>query len=209
VVKKLLVGALFVMAALGAYLVTRPGAYKVERSTTVNALVTIVFSEVEDFKAWSDWAAWQRRDPRMRKSYGGPAVGIGSTFAWQGGDGIGEGRLAIIENEAPIHIKYQLELTQPLSVIGTLTVDLAPQGPEATVVTWTMEGIRDLKGKLSAPFVNSPEKLGEDLAASLASLKQVSESKARLQAETEAAEERARLGAGTAARAAEAPSPRP
>jgi hypothetical protein len=209
VIKKALFGAVLVVVALGAYVVTRPGVYKVERSTTVNALVTTVFSEVEDFKRWSDWSGWDRRDPRMKKTYAGPPVGIGSTFAWQGDGEVGEGRMVVIENEAPIHIKYRLEITRPLSVLGTMTLDLAPQGPDVTIVTWTMEGTRDLRGKLSVPFVKSPEKMAEDFAASLASLKQVSESKARLQAETEAAQEGARPGAGTAARAAEAPSPRP
>lgn len=207
-IKKFLVGAVVVIVALVSYLVARPGAYKVERSTTVNALVTIVFSEVEDFKAWSDWSAWERRDARMKKTYGGPPVGIGSTFAWQGDDKVGEGRMVIIENEAPVHIKYRLEITRPLGVVGTMTLDLAPQGPEATVVTWTMEGTRDLKGKLSVPFVSSPEKMGEDFAASLASLKQVSEAKARLQAQTEADKDKARTKPEAGA-PAEAASPRP
>jgi Polyketide cyclase / dehydrase and lipid transport len=194
VTKKPLLGAIVAIAAVGTYLVTRPGAYKVERSAKVNALVTIVFGEVEDFKKWSSWSAWDRRDPQMKKVYGGPPIGIGSTFAWQGDETVGAGRMTIIENEAPIHIKYRLEMTSPVRATGTMTFDLAPQGPDATVVTWAMEGTRDLKRKLSFPFVRSPQKLGEDFAASLASLKQLSEAKARAEAEaqaTTAAKERA------------------
>lgn len=185
-IKKFLVAAVVVLTALMTYLVTRPGAYKVERSTTMSALVTIVFSEVEDFKRWPAWSAWDRRDPRMKKTYGGPPLGIGSTLAWQGDDQVGEGKMTIIENEAPIHIKYSLQVTRPVPAAGTMTLDLSPQGPETTVVTWTLEGTRDLKGKLTLPFGSLPDKLGEDFAASLASLKQVSEAKARREAETTA-----------------------
>jgi hypothetical protein len=210
VIKKSLVAVVVVITALVSYLVTRPGAYKVERSTTVSAVVTIVFGQLEDFKAWPAWSAWDRRDPRMKKTFGGPTLGIGSTLAWQGDDQVGEGKLTIIENEAPIHIKYRVELTRPVAAVGTMTLDLAPQGPEATVVTWTMEGTRDLKGKLTLPFSSWPEKLGQDFAASLASLKQVSEARARLEAKTAAREAaRAQAEAKLGVKAAEAARPGP
>ena len=56
--------------------------YTVQRSTTVQAPPGRLFEQVEDFHRGPAWSPWEDLDPAMQRTYGGPAKGVGSTYAW-------------------------------------------------------------------------------------------------------------------------------
>src|SRR4051812_7766641 len=103
-IKKILIGAFVVIGGLTVYVVTRPDRPEIQRAARVDALVAIVFGELEDFRAWSSWSPWPRRDPGTTMTYAGPPTGMGSSCAWRGNSEVGEGKMTVIESEAPIHI---------------------------------------------------------------------------------------------------------
>lgn len=38
---------------------------------------------------------WEKKDPNLRRSYGGAAEGKGATYAWEGDRNVGQGRMEI------------------------------------------------------------------------------------------------------------------
>src|SRR5687768_17344092 len=63
--KKLLIGVAVVLAVFAGYVMTRPDTYHVERSTQVAAPAEAVFATLADFKSFTQWSPWQKRDPAM------------------------------------------------------------------------------------------------------------------------------------------------
>ena len=56
-----------VAAALIAYAATRPDSLHIERSAIVAARPDRVFPLINDFRNWSVWSPYEKRDPAMRK----------------------------------------------------------------------------------------------------------------------------------------------
>lgn len=43
-----------------------------------------VFALIEDLRAWNAWSPWEKLDPTMKKTYGGPTSGRGpAQFFWK------------------------------------------------------------------------------------------------------------------------------
>src|SRR2546430_132613 len=146
--KKLLIGILVVVGGFMVYAATRPDGYHVERSAKIAAPAAVVFSQIDDFKAWSAWSPWEKIDPNMKRSYEGPARGVGAKYSWQGNKKVGSGKMEIVESQPPTLIRDRLELIEPLAFVAEARFKLVPQGGKATTVTWSMDGKNNLVAKL-------------------------------------------------------------
>ncbi|WP_437758920.1 SRPBCC family protein [Sorangium sp. So ce1389] len=163
---------LFVIAVM-----TRPPTFRVERSATVAAPAEVVYAHVVDFHAWQGWSPWERLDPSMQKTYGGPASGTGASYAWSGNDDVGEGKMTITDAKQPSNVTIRLEFIKPIEATNTTTFAFAP-APGGTKVTWAMEGENSFIGKAFGMFMDMDKMIGADFERGLGAMKQIVESKA-------------------------------
>jgi uncharacterized protein YndB with AHSA1/START domain len=201
--KKLLLGLVLVIGAFLLYAATRPDTYRVERAAKIDAPIAVVYSQLEDFKAWGNWSPWEKLDPAMKKSYQGPPKGPGAMYSWEGNKKVGKGKMTIKDARPPTFIEYELAFVEPFAAVSTTTFNLTPDGDKATNVTWAMEGKNNLIGKAWGVFMNMDQAIGGDFEKGLAGLETVSESEAKKQAEVAvlAAKAEAEAAAAAAAKA--------
>jgi hypothetical protein len=198
--KRILIGLVLIVGGLLIYASTKPNTYHVERSTRIDAPATVVFSQMEDFKAWGAWSPWDKLDPNMKKSYDGPPKGVGASYAWEGNNKVGQGKMTIKDAKPPTSITYELQFIKPFAAVATTSFNLAPEGDKASKVTWAMDGNNNLIGKVFSIFMNMDKTIGADFERGLAGLKTVSEAEAKKQ--SEAAAQAAKVEAEAAAVAA-------
>jgi uncharacterized protein YndB with AHSA1/START domain len=157
-----------VVGVAGAAL-TRPDAFKVERSVTMAVPPEAVYQQVADFKAWERWSPWAKLDPAMKTEYAGTAGSPGATYHWAGNDQVGEGRMTITEVVPPARVAIKLEFIKPWTATNDTTFVLAPEG-SGTRVTWSMTGKNDFMGKVFSVFMDVDAMVGKDFEKGLAQL---------------------------------------
>ena len=69
---KVLLVLVLLVGGAAAYVATRPDAYHVERSATVDAPAATVFSQIDDFSVWKEWSPWEKKDPAMKRTVSTP-----------------------------------------------------------------------------------------------------------------------------------------
>src|SRR4051794_22809904 len=122
--KKILVVLGLGIAGFVAFVATRPDTYRVERSQKIAAPADVVFAQLDNFKSWGAWSPWDKRDPNMKKTFDGPARGVGASYSWQGNDKVGQGKMTIADMTPPkpgqadaAGISYRLEFIKPFPSI--------------------------------------------------------------------------------------------
>lgn len=144
--KKILAGAAGVTVLLIAVLLIaaamQPTDYTITRSAKMKAPPATVFAQVNNFHKWKAWSPWEKLDPAMKRTIEGPEEGVGATYAWDGNDKAGAGRMEITESQPPEKVVYRLEFTRPMEDVCSTEITCKPEGNE-TLVTWTMSGKND------------------------------------------------------------------
>ena len=174
----MLMTILLVIVAIIAIIVLlasrQPDSFRVQRAATVQAPPDRVFALINDFQNWLKWSPWEKLDPAMKKDFGGPPSGAGSTYGWSGNSKAGEGRMEIVESVPPSRVKLDLNFIRPFKSNNSTQFDLAPSGT-GTSVTWTMNGSANLMTKVWMLFVNMDKMVGKDFEEGLMNLKRVAE----------------------------------
>ena len=171
------IAALIVLLAVVGVLVfaaTRPDTFRVTRSATIKAPPEKIFPLVADFRRWTAWSPWEKKDPNLKRSYGGAAEGKGATYAWEGDRNVGEGRMEITDAAVPGRVAIKLDFLKPFEAHNTVLFTLTGRG-ESTEVTWDMQGPANYLSKLIGVFVSMDRMVGGDFEAGLANLKAVAE----------------------------------
>ena len=161
------------LAALVGYAATRPSTFRVQRTTRIAAPPRQILPHLDDFRAWAGWSPWEKLDPDMKRTFGGPARGVGATYAWDGNRKAGAGRMEITRADEQA-VRLTLDFTRPMKASNVTEFALTPD-EGGTVVNWTMDGNNDLMGKLFCVFVDMDKLVGRDFEKGLASLRAVSE----------------------------------
>ncbi|CAN5562229.1 K(+)-transporting ATPase subunit F [soil metagenome] len=162
-----------IIALLG-YAATRPDSFRIARSTVIAAPPETIFALIADFHRWTAWSPWEKLDPAMSRAYGGPASGLGATYAWEGSGKAGAGRMEIIEATPPSKVTIDLAFLKPFKARNTASFTLEPQG-DATCVTWVMAGPSPFISKLMGVVFNMDKLVGGDFETGLANLKALAE----------------------------------
>jgi uncharacterized protein YndB with AHSA1/START domain len=157
------------VVGVGAAALTRPDAFKVERSVTMSVPPEAIYQQVADFKAWDRWSPWAKLDPAMKTEFGGAPGAPGATYHWAGNDQVGEGRMTITEVVPPSRVAIKLEFIKPWTATNDTTFVLAPEG-NGTRVTWSMTGKNDFMGKVFSVFMDVDAMVGKDFEKGLAQL---------------------------------------
>ena len=167
---KILIGVAILVVLLAVIIATRPSAFRIARSITIAAPAERVFEQVNDFHAWAGWSPWEKMDPAMNRTYGGPGSGVGSTYAWQGNKKVGEGRMTIERSERPRVIGIKLEFLKPWTATNVATFTFEPVAG-GTKVTWAMDGCNGFAGKAFGMVMNFDKMVGADFERGLAAMK--------------------------------------
>jgi hypothetical protein len=175
--KRVSMVAVVVIAALAAFVATRPGAYGIERSIATAAPPEVAYAQVADLHRWEAWSPWAKLDPAMRSEYGGTAAGEGATYHWAGNSKAGEGRMTVTRAQPASEVVIRLEFLEPMEDTAVTTFRFTPQAG-GTQVTWRMEGKLGFVGKAMCLVKSMDRMIGPDFERGLAALKAVAESEA-------------------------------
>jgi hypothetical protein len=174
---KIGIGLAIVAVILAIAIATRPNTFAVRRSATINAPAEVVYAQIHDLRRWPLWMSYDRMDPAIRRSYEGPATGVGAVYHYVS-DKVGEGRMTIAALTPNERVGIQAQFIKPFAATNDLEFTLQP-APGGVRVTWAMNGRNTLMGKAMSLFVNMDRMIGGDFEKGLADLKTLSEQEAR------------------------------
>jgi Polyketide cyclase / dehydrase and lipid transport len=175
---KIVIVLAVIVVGLATVIALQPARYRVSRSITIAAPAPVVFAQVNDFHNWSAWSPWEKVDPAMKRTYGGPPAGAGATYAWVGNREVGEGRMAIAESHPSDRIRVDLEFVKPFAGTSVAEFTFRPEG-DRTVVTWSMTGDKNFIAKAIHLVMNMDRMIGDQFDKGLAAMKTVAEAAPR------------------------------
>lgn len=153
--------------------------FEVVRTVRVEAEPARVRALVEDLAAWQRWSPWEGLDPALRRTYGGPASGVGATYAWAGNRKAGEGSIEVI-GSTPEEVTMTLTFLKPFKAENEVVFELRPDvdattGTPVTDVAWRMSGRSTGLAGLVGRLIPMDRLVGGDFERGLAQLKAAAE----------------------------------
>jgi uncharacterized protein YndB with AHSA1/START domain len=170
IIVKVLIGIAVLIILLAIFVATRPAEFHIERSATIAAPPEKVFAQINDFHSWGAWSPWEKLDPEMKREFGGPTSGAGSTYAWVGNDKVGEGKMTIEKSEPASLVQIKLQFIKPWEDTSTATFKLSPDAG-GTKVTWSMDGRKNFMAKAVCLFMDMDKMVGGDFERGLTAIK--------------------------------------
>lgn len=198
-IKKLGLALVGLVVVLLGVIASRPSAFTISRQLQMNAPPEVVFAHVNDFRQWADWSPWEKMDPSMKKTYSGPASGVGAKYEWAGNDQVGTGSMTIADAKPNEQLGITLEFITPFKATNRTEISFAPAAG-GTNVTWLMKGENGFMAKAFSLVMDMDKMVGADFEKGLGSLKSIAEADAQKAAAARAEAEKA----AEAAKAAEA-----
>jgi uncharacterized protein YndB with AHSA1/START domain len=168
--RMILLGVLAVLLLAVAFIASRPSSFAIERSAIIAARPEAVFPLLNDFHQWGRWSPYEKRDPNMKRSFDGPASGVGSSYAWSGNADAGEGRMEIVEATPGKSVTIDLEFTKPFRAKNQSSFTLFPLEGGGTRVKWSMKGENGFLGKAMSLALDMDALVGKDFEQGLANL---------------------------------------
>jgi hypothetical protein len=174
---KVLLVLVVLVGAAAAYVATRPDAYHVERSASIEAPAATVFAQIDDLSVWKEWSPWEKKDPAMKRTLSATPSGVGATYAWEGNKEVGKGKMTITDSRPGEKVGEKLEFIEPFQSQADITFTLAPENATTTKVTWAMDGKHNFISKAFSVVKPMDGMIGKDFEEGLANLKKVAEAK--------------------------------
>jgi hypothetical protein len=170
---KIGIGLLALVAGLLLFATTRPDTFSVERRIVIQAPPEKIQPLLADFHRWAEWSPWEKLDPAMNRTFGGPAAGVGASYSWKGNKDVGSGAMEV-KAVAPDKVTIKLDFIEPFEGHNTTDFLLAPRGA-GTEVRWVMFGPSPFISKLMGVFVSMDTMIGKDFEKGLTQLKAAAE----------------------------------
>ena len=168
---------LVILAAIVAFIASRPSEFRLERAITIAAPPARVFPVINDFHNWNTWSPWEALDPSLQRTFTGASAGAGSVYDWTGNKKVGAGRMTIQKSEPNAVVQILLEFIRPFKATNVTTFTLGSEGANATRVTWAMTGTNNFMMKAMHLVMNMEKLVGGDFEKGLAAMKQQVESR--------------------------------
>jgi len=172
--KKIAIALLVVIAVFMLVVAMQPNEFKIQRSTLVSAPASRIYPIISDLHRWDDWSPWSKMDPAMKKSFEGPAKGLGAIYSWEGNDKVGTGRQTITAVTPNERVEIKLEFMKPWQATNTVEF-LLREAQDGVQVVWSMSGKNNFMGKAFGLLMNMDKMVGGDFEKGLASLKELAE----------------------------------
>jgi K+-transporting ATPase KdpF subunit len=162
------------LAAVLVYAATRPDTFRVQRTTAVKAPPAKIYALINDLRGWGAWSPYEKKDPAMKRTYGGTPSGKGAVYEWEGDHNVGKGRMEITDTSPPSRVTINLDFVKPFETRNIVEFTLEPQG-DSTNVTWAMHGPSPYIAKVMHVFFDMDSMVGNDFETGLANLKAIAE----------------------------------
>lgn len=162
------------IAVILTYAATRPDTFRIQRSISMNAPPERIFAILSDFRQSEKWSPYERKDPTMKRTFGGAASGKGAVYEFDGNKEVGKGRLTITDTVPHSKVTIALDMVEPFKAHNTVEYTLERRGG-LTDVTWGMTGQSPYLAKVICIFMNMDRMVGKDFEAGLTNLKAVVE----------------------------------
>ena len=162
------------IAGVLIYASTKPSIMHYSRWAHVKAPPEKIFPLINDYKNWSAWSPYEKKDPGMKRTYSGAPAGKGAVYTWEGNKNVGTGRMEITDTAPPGRVTIKLDFVKPFEAHNIVDFTMESKG-DATLVTWAMRGPCPFMGKVMSVFINMDRMVGKDFEAGLANLKAVAE----------------------------------
>ena len=152
----------------------KPKTFRVERSTVINAPAEKVYKHLADFHNWQAWSPWEGLDPDLKRTFAGPAEGVGAVYSWEGNNKVGAGRMELTKADPKTGISLNLDFLRPFKASNITDIAFTPEG-NGTRVNWAMHGPHPFMMRLMSTVFSMDKMVGKDFEKGLAQLKSVSE----------------------------------
>jgi len=172
--KVILLVVIAVIAAVLIYAAAQPDTFQVQRSAVIQATPEKIFPFLNDFNKWQSWSPWEKKDPTMKRSFSGPASGVGAVYGWDGNSEVGQGRMTITTSTPSSKVALDLEFLKPFQITNQVEFTLQPEG-NGTKVIWVMKGSSPFVAKVMRVFMDMDGMVGKDFETGLINLKAQSE----------------------------------
>jgi uncharacterized protein YndB with AHSA1/START domain len=168
-IETILVIVVVAIAGMLGLAAMQPSAFRVERSTVVQAAPEKVFPLINDLHAFNSWNPYLKMDPETKGTYSGAPQGKGAAYAWESKK-VGVGRMEITDTATPSKVMMRLDFFKPFA--GTNVAEFTVDGRGgATNVTWAMSGQKSFVPKLMGLFFSMDNMIGKSFEDGLAELK--------------------------------------
>ncbi len=117
-----------------------PKSLNVEKEIMINRATDEVYTEVIDFKNWTEWSYWFQMDPAMTNTYSEEMGQVGSFNEWKSEHKyVGDGKQTIVEVTPQEFIKMKMEFGNMEGNDFALW-KFETNADGSTQVTWSFEG---------------------------------------------------------------------
>lgn len=146
--------------------------FNVQRSIVINAPVSVVFEQINDFNKWNAWSPWMEKDPNAKVTISGTIDQPGYMFQWSSENKeVGHGSLTrtqIIPNKL---LESDLKF-EDMNMTSKAYFQFE-EVPEGTKVIWGDKGDLPFFMRIMSPMMDGM--MGKDFEKGLAKIKAVSE----------------------------------
>ncbi len=147
----------------------QPDVATYRRHRVVGATPDRVFPLINHLPSWQAWSPWEGLDPKLERTYTGPAAGVGATYAWRGNAKVGEGRMTITQSVPHEQVTLDLVFIKPFAGTMESTFLLMP-ADAGTRVEWVAVSPMTKLSKVMAVFINMDRMLGAQFEKGLVQL---------------------------------------
>ena len=95
---KITITIVILIALVLLFAATKPKAFRIQRSISIDAPAEKIFSLIDDLHNWDQWAPQDKEYSSVKKTYSGPVHGAGAVSEWTGSGKAGRGRMLITES---------------------------------------------------------------------------------------------------------------
>lgn len=170
---KIALVVIILIAVIVIYAASKPDHFHVECSVSIKAPAEKIFALINDLHLWNDWTPYNK-DPNMKKTFSGSALGVGAHYAWEGNKEVGKGEITIRTSTLPQRIEFDLHMIEPFEGHNLATFTFTPDG-DTTKVTWSLDDKQKLMVKVMSLFMDMDKMIGKDFEVGLAQLKVLAE----------------------------------
>jgi hypothetical protein len=122
-----LLGVAVLVAALLAYVATRPNAFRIERSQRIRGNADAVFARIDDLREFNRWNPFAAADPTVKIVYCGANRGTGAAYEWDSARRAGKGRMTVVESQAARKVVMRLEFLKPFTATNAAEFSLVSE----------------------------------------------------------------------------------
>jgi hypothetical protein len=171
---KIILGLIVVVIGFLAYVATRDGKFRYERSGLIKASPEKIFPYISNLRLGGEWSYYEKADPNMKKSYSGEDGKVGSKMEFESQKG-GSGSIEILNMTPNQSVDLRLIMTAPFKGDNLIHYSLTPEA-QGTRFTWTMSGDGGFMSKLMTVFIDCEKMVGDQFSQGIQNLQTLMES---------------------------------